>query len=72
MHFNDGHFGGMHLIWWIIWIIVLGWVFLKLYNFPSQSTKKENPLDILKNRFAKGELTKEEFKESIKILKSKD
>ena len=27
MHFYEGHFGGMHLIWWIIWIILLAWIF---------------------------------------------
>jgi len=72
MHLYDGHFGGMHLVWWIIWIIVIAWIFFTPYSFPFQRTKKENPMDILKNRFAKGELTKEEFEESKRILKSEN
>ena len=70
MHFYDGHFGGMHLIWWIIWIILLAWIFFIPADIPYQKTKKDSPLDILKNRFAKGEISKEEFEESKKILKS--
>ena len=45
-----------------------------LQQFQKESTrqksKKENPLDILKKRFAQGEISKEEFEESKKVLKS--
>ncbi|MBJ7882578.1 SHOCT domain-containing protein [Gelidibacter salicanalis] len=70
MHFYDGHFGGMHLIWWIIWIILIAWIFFIPADIPYQKTKKESPLDILKKRFAKGEISKEEFEDSKKILNS--
>lgn len=68
MHYYEGSFWGMHLIWWIIWIILIAWIFFIPANIPYQKSKKENPLDILKTRFAKGELSKEEFEESKKIL----
>ncbi|MBK5245597.1 MAG: SHOCT domain-containing protein [Eubacteriaceae bacterium] len=70
MHYYDGSFGGMHLIWWIIWIIFLAWIFFVPADIPYQKSKKENPLEILKKRFAKGEISKEEFEESKKILNS--
>jgi putative membrane protein len=70
MHFYDGHFGGMHLIWWIIWIVFIAWIFFIPTDIPYQKTKKENPLDILKKRFAEGFISKEEFEESKKILNS--
>jgi len=70
MHFYDGHFGGMHLIWWIIWIILIAWIFFIPANIPFQKSKKESPLDILKKRFALGEISKEELEESKNILNS--
>jgi uncharacterized membrane protein len=41
--------------------------FLQTYLTP-----KEKPLDILKNRFAKGEISKKEFEESKKLLTSEN
>ena len=70
MHDFQGHFGGMHFIWWIVWFILIAWIFFIPADIPFQKKKKESPLDILKNRFAKGEITKEGFEESKKILKS--
>ncbi|PHR69670.1 MAG: hypothetical protein COA67_09675 [Lutibacter sp.] len=70
MRFYDGHFGGMHLIWWIIWVVLLAWIFFIPADIPYQKSKKENPLNILKKRFAQGEITKEEFEESKKLLNS--
>ena len=70
MHFFNGHFGGMHFLWWIIWFIFLIWIFFVPYDIPYQKTKKESPLNILKNRFAKGEISQKEYEESKKILKS--
>ena len=58
----------MHLIWWIIWMVLIIWIFATPWSIPGQRAKKDSPLDILKKRFAKGEITKEEFEESKKIL----
>ena len=66
MHFHDGHFGGMHLIWWIIWVILITWIFFIPADIPYQKRKKESPLDILK----KGDITREDYEEAKKILKS--
>ena len=70
MHFYDGHFGGMHIIWWIIWLVLLVWIFFMPFDLPYRKQKEENPLDILKKRFAKGEISKEEFEEAKKVLNS--
>ena len=72
MHDYNGHFGGMHLLWWIIWFIFLIWIFATPWDIPGQRKKKESPLDILKRRFANGEISKEEFEESKKLLKSEN
>jgi putative membrane protein len=68
MHDFHGHFGGMHFIWWIVWLILLIWLFLIPRDIPFRSTKKEDPLHILKKRFANGEISKEEYEESKNVL----
>ncbi|MNE35167.1 hypothetical protein D3C87_2102570 [compost metagenome] len=62
------HYWGMHLLWWLFWIIIIIWIFVTPYDIPGQRRKEESPLDILKKRFAEGEITKEEFEEKKKIL----
>jgi putative membrane protein len=64
------NFWGMHLMWWLIWIILLLWIFAIPYDIPGQRKKKDSPLDILKKRFAAGEITTEEYQEKKKILES--
>jgi putative membrane protein len=67
MHYGH-HFWGMHMFWWVFWIIILIWIFATPYDLPGQRKKNETPLEILKKRFAKGEITKEEFDEKKKFL----
>lgn len=69
--YYEHHFWGMHLLWWIFWIILILWIFATPYEIPGQRTKKETPMDILKKRLAKGEITNEEFDEKKKILEEK-
>ncbi len=68
MHDFHGHFGGMHFIWWIVWLILLIWIFLVPHDIPFRRSKKDDPLHILKKRFANGELSKEEYEGSKKLL----
>jgi putative membrane protein len=68
MHDYIGNYGGMHLVWWIIWMFFLVWIFATPWGIPGERKKKDSPLDILKRRFANGEITKEEYEESKKIL----
>jgi putative membrane protein len=70
MHLYDGHFGGMHIIWWIVWLVLLVWIFFTPFDIPFNKSKTETPLNLLKKRLAKGEISKEEFEELKKILNS--
>jgi len=58
----------MHLVWWIIWGIFIFWIFAIPYDIPGQRNKKETPLEILKKRFALGQITKDEYQQNKKIL----
>ncbi|MFD2872919.1 SHOCT domain-containing protein [Mucilaginibacter ximonensis] len=66
--FVNYYYWGMHLIWWFLWICLLIWIFATPYDIPGQRTRKDSPLDILKKRFASGEITKEEYYEQKSIL----
>jgi putative membrane protein len=68
MYYYNYQFWGMHLIWWFIWCIFLFWIFALPYDIPGQRAKKNTPLDILKKRYASGEITKEEYQEKKKII----
>jgi putative membrane protein len=62
MHYGFGY-GGMFM--WIIFLIVIG--LLIYFIVQAQKTKghmptqNESPMDILKKRYAKGEINKEDF-----------
>jgi len=68
--FYNNYFGGMHLFWWVVWIMMVIWIFALPYRIPFQRYKKDSPLDILQKRFASGEITNEEYQEKKKILEN--
>ena len=63
-----GNYWGMNLIWWFVWLSFLFWIFATPYDIPGQRKKKDSPLDILRQRFASGQITTEEYNEKKKIL----
>jgi putative membrane protein len=66
--FYYNYFWGMDFIWWFLWIILLVWIFAIPYNIPWQRNRKPGALDILQQRFAAGELGKEEYYEGKRII----
>ncbi|VAX27808.1 hypothetical protein MNBD_IGNAVI01-218 [hydrothermal vent metagenome] len=66
----NGMFGGGMWFSWLFWVIIIAvivWVVIQFNNRNNQPTnftnniEKETPLDILKKRYAKGEITKDEY-----------
>ncbi|MBD3378804.1 SHOCT domain-containing protein [candidate division KSB1 bacterium] len=69
---HDMGWGGM---WfgWVFWIIVIGLVVYAIVRATTgrqqtSQSSNETPLDILKKRYAKGEINKEQFEEMKKNL----
>jgi putative membrane protein len=57
------HYLGMTLFWWIVWSVLLLWIFATPYSIPGQRFKKDSALDLLKKRYAKGEINSREYQE---------
>lgn len=67
-HMYHGNYVGMHFVWWLIWVVLLSWIFLIPWILLSQKKKSEFPLEILKRRYAKGEINTKEFEERKSVL----
>lgn len=70
-HMYEHHYWGMHFFWWLFWLILVLWLFSTRRKNLGQQTKGDSPLEILKKRFAKGEITKDEY-QKIKNTLDKD
>lgn len=56
---------------WFVWLLVIliVWFLIRQVrkDMPSEDLKK-SPMDVLKRRYANGEITKEEYEERKKVL----
>jgi putative membrane protein len=48
-------------------MIFIIWVFATPWDIPRYRSKKDTPLNILKKRFANGEIAKDQFEEMKEI-----
>lgn len=74
-HMMNGWSGMAHTGAMIFWLLVLTLLVISLVkctksSFRCNKYSNENPLEILKKRYAKGEITKEEMDEMQHNLKS--
>ena len=69
-HMMDFGYGGP--LMWIIFLILIGVVIYFIVQSTKsktpESSPRETPMDILKKRYAKGEITKEEFDQAKRDL----
>ncbi len=74
-HNNDWGMDMMWVFWLPIFILAIVFILALLrnnnfYGRQNKSEEKESPLDILKRRYANGEISTEEFEERRNKLKS--
>lgn len=67
---QDWGWGVLMMAFWLIVVVVIGYAVIRLLNNHGTTTgTKIDPVDIAKERYAKGEITKEQFSELKKELK---
>ncbi|MCU7917050.1 MAG: SHOCT domain-containing protein [Candidatus Thiodiazotropha sp. (ex Epidulcina cf. delphinae)] len=67
--FGMGFGGGFMWLFWVLLIIVIVWVVkAAMGGSNSPSEKQKTALDILKERYASGEIDKEEFEQKRKDI----
>lgn len=75
---HDMGWGGMWIGWifWLIIIAVIVWAIITITRNrqksgqPQGPSQTESPLDILKKRYARGEINKEEFEQMKKDIEN--
>lgn len=62
MHFDGWGFWGMHVFWWLFWIILIIAFFALATPLPRHRAR-QTPLELLQRRYAAGEISSEEYEE---------
>lgn len=71
MFYDGGYFmGGMHGLWWIFWIVLIGVIVFYGWGRPGseQRRSRETPHEVLKRRLASGEVTPEQYEQRKALL----
>ena len=58
----------MEWLWWIVPFLICGWMIWSMARMPMGSGPKSSALERLRERYAAGELTTEEFEERKAVL----
>lgn len=64
------YYGGMNLIWWFMWIVLLFWIFVTPFRIPGQRHRPDTPFDVLRMRLAAGQITPEQYQAHRQLLES--
>ena len=71
MFYDGGYFmGGMHGLWWIFWVVLIGVLVFYGWGRPSEQRRRsrETPHQALQRRLANGEVTAEEYEKRKALL----
>jgi putative membrane protein len=71
--YMHGLFGSIFMMFFglVFWIVIIGAAYLVIRNISQKGgnlLSSETPLDILKKRYARGEITKDEFEQMKRDL----
>lgn len=73
---NGGLFMGMHWLWWGFWIVLLLVLLSAFWRLSADRretgrsvAEEERAEEVLRHRFAEGEIDEEEFARRLKVLR---
>ena len=70
--FHDGSYymGGMHGLWWLFWIALIGALVYAARRRPSERRLgfRETPHEVLRRRLASGEIDAQEYEQRKALL----
>lgn len=77
---HGGWMWGMHWLWWLFWIAVaalLIWALVSVVGGlgPTDATgrdDRESAEEVLRRRYAAGEIDEEEYRERLRVLRGED
>ncbi len=68
-HATGWSFIGMHLFWWLFWIVLISMAFATVTPVPKNQLKSGlRALDILRRRYAAGQVSTEEYERRKAVL----
>ena len=68
-HVTGWWFFGMHFFWWAFWIVLIVTAFSPVTPVPKNQLRSgERALDILRRRFAAGQISTEEYERRKAVL----
>lgn len=56
------------MLWWVFWVILMFALFGWFEPVPKKRVRRDAPLEILKRRFASGEINEEEYQAKKRVL----
>ena len=69
VHGTEWSFIGMHFLWWFFWIALILGVFTSYTPIPKAHLRKgERAFDILRRRYAAGQVSLEEYEQRKMVL----
>jgi len=60
------HFWGMHLFWWIFWVVLVA--ALVYWLVPTERTRPDSAVEVLRRSYAAGEIGEEDYRRRLAVL----
>ena len=68
MHVGGWWFLGMHVFWWLFWVVIVIGVASLFTPVWRQEARRDTPLDVIQRRYAAGEISSEEYEQRRTVL----